>query len=91
MSQEQKPSPSNTASIACNRLSEAATLDGYYKIDYYTGEITVCGVYLPSGLCVCSKYNQTMNETEQFDLEWDSFSEYSQRMILLEVGDKYCA
>jgi hypothetical protein len=92
MSQEQEPCPCSTIKTACDRLSAASSLDdGYYKIDYYTGEITVCGVYLPDGLCVCSKYNQTMNETEQFDLEWDSFSEYSQRMIMLEVGDKYCA
>ena len=90
MKELQKNCPSGTAKIAYDRLLATVVLDGYYQIDYYTGEITVRGVYLPNGLCVCSKYNQTMNEYEQFDLEWDSFSEYSQRMILLEVGDRYC-
>ena len=90
MNELEKNSPSGTAKIAYDRLLATVALDGYYQIDYYTGEITVCGVYLPNGLCVCSKFNKTMNEYEQFDLEWGSFSEYSQRMILLEVGDLYC-
>lgn len=90
MNELQKIYPSGTAKTIYDRLLTTAALDGYYKIDYYTGKITVCGVYLPSGLCACRKYNQTMNEYEQFDLEWDGFSEYSQRMILLEVGDRYC-
>jgi len=87
--QVKKNTPSGTAKTASDRLLGTITLDGYYKIDYYTGEITVCGVYLPNGLCVCRKYNQTMNEYDNFDLEWDNFSEYTQRMILLEVGNKY--
>ena len=90
MNELQKNYPSVTAKITSDRLLAIVTLDGYYQINYYTGEITVSGVYLPNGLCVCNKYNQTLNEYEQFDLDWDSFSEYSQRMILLEVGDRYC-
>jgi hypothetical protein len=88
-----KNCPSNTAKIAYDRLLAAVTLDGYYQIDYYTGDLTVIGVYLPHGICVCNKYNQTMceyREYKQFDLVWDCFSEYTQRMILLEVGDRYC-
>lgn len=80
----------DVAKIASSRLLATVELNGYYRIDYYTGEITINGIYLPVGLCVCSKYNQTINEYEQFDLEWNCFSEYDQRMILLEVGDKYC-
>lgn len=83
-------SPSSIANIASSRLLLISKLNGYYKIDYYTGEIIVNGVYLPNGLCVCSKFKQTINEYEQFDSEWNCFSEYNQRMILLEVGDKYC-
>jgi hypothetical protein len=90
MNELQKNRPSDTAKLAHDRLLATVALDGYYRIDYYTGEVTVHGVYLPNGICVCSKYNQAMNKYEQFDLEWDSFSEYSQRMILLEVGDRYC-
>lgn len=82
--------PQSTAKLAYDRLLATVALDGYYQIDYYTGDITVRGVYLPHGLCVCSRYNQTMNEYEQFDEAWDNFSKYSQRMILLEVGDRYC-
>jgi len=85
-----KNCPSNTAKIAYDRLLAAVALDGYYQIDYYTGDLTVIGVYLPQGLCVCGKYNHILCEYEQFDLEWNSFSEYTQRMILLEVGDRYC-
>lgn len=83
-------SPCSIANITSSRLLSISELSGYYKIDYYIGEMTVNGIYLPNGLCVCSKFNQTNNEYEQFDSEWNCFSEYNQRMILLEVGDRYC-
>ncbi len=78
--------PNDVAKILCERLLATVDLDGYYQIDYYTGELTVCGIYLPNGRCACNKYNQTLNEYEQFDLPFDCFSEYSQTMILLEVA-----
>lgn len=91
MNELQKNYPSATAKIVYDRLLAIVDLVGYYQIDYYTGYLTVQGVYLPNGLCVCSDYNQTTNEYEQFELEWNSFSEYFQRMILLEAGDRYCS
>ena len=82
--------PQETAQIASDRMLAAVKLDGYFKIWYYTGDVTVYGIYMPEGLCVCGKYNRETEEYEQFDSEFDSFSEYHQRAILLEVGEKYC-
>ena len=79
--------PKNQTKDMCNKLSKVSELEGYYQIDYYTGDITVLGVYLPEGLCTTRKFNQTHNDYEYEDFEWDAFSEYTQRMILLEVGD----
>ena len=70
-----------------DKLSKVSGLDGYFQIDYYTGDITVLGVSLPEGLCTTRKFNQVHNDYEYEDFEWDTFSEYTQRMILLEVGD----
>ena len=70
-----------------DKLSKVSELEGYFQIDYYTGDITVLGVSLPAGLCTTRKFNQTHNDFEYEDFEWDTFSEYTQRMILLEVGD----
>ena len=79
--------PKNQTKDMCNKLSKVSELEGYYQIDYYTGDITVLGVYLPEGLCTTRKFNQSHNDYEYEDFEWDTFSEYTQRMILLEVGD----
>lgn len=70
-----------------DKLSKVSGLDGYFQIDYYTGDITVLGVSLPAGLCTTRKFNQTHNDFEYEDFEWKDFSEYTQRMILLEVAD----
>ena len=79
--------PKNQIKDICNKLSKASKLEGYFQIDYYTGDITVLGVSLPEGLCTTRKFNQVHNDYEYEDFEWDTFSEYTQRMILLEVGD----
>ena len=70
-----------------DKLSKVSELEGYFQIDYYTGDITVLGVSLPEGLCTTRKFNQTHNDYEYEDYDWNTFSEYTQRMILLEVGD----
>lgn len=71
-----------------NELLYTLTLDGYFRIDYYTGDITIHGVLLPDGLCLCSRYKN--NDYIQFDMNFNEFSDYTQKMILLEVNDKYC-
>ena len=70
-----------------DKLSKVSKLDGYFEIDYYTGDITVLGVYLPEGLCRCRRLNRSRNDFEYEEYEWKDFSEYTQRMILLEVAD----
>lgn len=77
--------PKEQITEMCSILSKVSDLYGYFKIDYYTSDITVLGISLPEGLVTTRKFNQLYNEYE--DLEWDNFSEYTQRMILLEVAD----
>lgn len=79
--------PKNQIKDICSRLSKVSELEGYFQIDYYTGDITVLGVSLPEGLCTTRKFNQTYNDYIYEDYDWNTFSEYTQRMILLEVGD----
>lgn len=71
----------------CDILSKVSELYGYFKIDYYTSDITVLGISLPDGLCTTRKFNHLTSDFYYEDLEWDTFSEYTQRMILLEVAD----
>ena len=71
----------------CSILLKVSELYGYFKIDYYTSDITVLGISLPEGLCTIRKFNHIISNYEYEDLEWDTFSEYTQRMILLEVAD----
>ena len=79
--------PKNQIKDICNKLSKVSELEGYFQIDYYTGDITVLGVSLLEGLCTTRKFNQAHNDFEYEEYEWKNFSEYTQRMILLEVGD----
>lgn len=79
--------PKNQIKDIREKLSKILELEGYFQIDYYTGDITVLGVYLPEGLCTTRKFSQTHNDFEYEEYEWKGFSEYTQRMILLEVGD----
>lgn len=79
--------PKNKIKDICSKLSKVSELEEYYQIDYYTGDITVLGVYLPEGLCRCRSLNRSRDGFEYEDFEWNTFSEYTQRMILLEVAD----
>ena len=79
--------PKQQITEMCNILSKVSELYGYFKIDYYTSDITILGISLPEGLVTTRKFNQLHNDYEYEDLEWDNFSEYTQRMILLEVAD----
>lgn len=79
--------PKNQTKDICNKLSKVSKLEGYFQIDYYTSDITVLGVSLPEGLCTTRKFNHSITDYEYEDFEWKDFSEYTQIMILLEVGD----
>ena len=70
-----------------DKLLKVSELKGYFQIDYYTGDITVLGVYLPEGLCRCRSLNRSRDDFEYEDYEWNTFSEYTQRIILLELAD----
>lgn len=78
--------PKETAEQTSIIISKTIQLDGYFKIDYYTGDITIMGVYLPNGFCLCNRYNYLTSEVEYFDLQWNELSEYTQRNVLLEIG-----
>lgn len=83
--------PKQTIQVAVDRLTSVLTLEGYYQIDFYTGDITINGVFLPHGLCACQKYDQTQNDYDGFDIEWDNLSQATQREVLFEIGDRYCS
>jgi len=79
--------PIDTTKTIINKLSIIESLSGYYEIDYYTGDCTVHGITFPEGTCYCSRHNQY--EIVYCDLMWEDFSEYTQRLILMEIADKY--
>ncbi len=81
--------PQETAQIASKIMLETTKMHGYFYISYYTGDITVIGIDMPSGICYCDRNDG--DKYVQFDCEFDSFSEYHQRAILFEVGDRYCS
>ena len=80
--------PYNTIKNIFNNLLAVITLDGYYQLDYYTGDITIIGISLPNGLCTCMQFNTEKDCYNFYDLEWNDFSLYTQQMILLELCDR---